>query len=279
MGGSMGANKNETSQSGSMNQDVWNKDAMNQLYGDARNFFNSQGNLYGQAQQADPYMHQAAQGGMSGYNDQLGGGAFGNTDDVRSKLLSSMGQPSQTGQMYNSIVGGAGNTYIDPMVDAMKQGAMENNAMMQSGNGQSAASMGQGGSSRHAMQNAMTNRSTNQDMMNQETAMRGGAYDKDLGMKMGIANMADSNRQQEQDRMMGMLQGANQSQQFGMGQGQNTQNMGMGTMAPWMQAQGNQQNAFNNYANTIGGPAVLTNGTMSGGSESKGHGTQGGFWG
>ena len=163
-------------------------------------------------------------GAIGGYNSQMGGGSFGDTTDIRNKLMGSMGQPSQMGQMYNSIVGGEGNTYIDPMVDAMKRSSMENLDRMNSGTAMDAAAMGQGGSSRHAMQNAMQSRDMNSDMLDREMNMRGGAYDTDLNMKMDIASMADSNRQQEQDRMFNMMSGSDANQQAGMSFGQGMQN-------------------------------------------------------
>jgi len=275
MGGSIGGNKSDSSANTSQN--VWapQGNALSNLYSQADNLWGSQqgGQLNSIAENLSPYNQDIMSGAQSGFEDQLSGGSFGDTSDVRNKLLGSMGMPSQMGQMYNSIVGGEGNTYIDPMVDAMKAGALENNKMLQSGTAMDAAAMGQGGSSRHAMQNAMTNRMTNQDMMNQETAMRGGAYDKDLSMKMDIASMADDNRQQEQDRMFDMMSGSDRNQQAGMNFGQVMQNLGMGSMAPWMQAQNQGWSNMNNYANTIGGPTVLGSGSQSG--SAKGAGTSG----
>jgi hypothetical protein len=272
MGGAVGKNKSKSG--GNMSQDVWGgqSGALQNLYNNASQLFNSQqGNqLYDIANNLGAYNQDIMQGAQGGFDQQLGGGSFGDTSDVRSKLMDSMGQPSQMGQMYESIVGGSGNTYIDPMVNAMKQGAMENNAMLQSGTGLDAAAMGQGGSSRHAMQNAMTNRTTNQDMLNQETMMRGGAYDKDLSMKMDIAGMADSNRQMEQDRMMQMMGGADRNRQMGMNYGGMMQNLGMGSMAPWMQAQNQGWSNMGNYANTIGGPTVLSSGSQSGSGKGAG---------
>jgi hypothetical protein len=169
---------------------------------------------------------------------------------------------SQTGNMYNSIVGGEGNTYIDPMVDAMKRSGFENLDRMQSQSGMQAAAMGQGGSSRHAMQNAMLNRSAGNDMLDREMNMRSGAYDTDLNMKLDIARMADSNTQMNQDRMFNMLQGADSNVQSGMGFGGQMQNLGMGTMAPGMQQQNQQWGNMGNYANTIGAPTVLGSGSQ-----------------
>ncbi len=272
MGGSVGKNKSDSSSD--MSQNIWGgqSGALRDLYKHAENLFDSNGlqALENSANNLTGFNQGIMDTANTGFQNQMGGGSFGDTSDVREKLMSSMGQPSQMGQMYNSIVGGEGNTYADPMVNAMKQGAMENNAMLQSGTAMDAAAMGQGGSSRHAMQNAMTNRMTNQDMMNQETAIRGGAYDKDLAMKMDIASMADSNRQSEQDRMMSMMTGSDANQRAGMGYGSNMQNLGMGSMAPHMQVNNQQWGNLNNYANALGGPTVLTSGGQNGSSKGGG---------
>lgn len=273
-GGSKGGSRSKSGSQGQFSQDVWGPQggALDNMYGNAEG-------LWGNTQQSQDALGQMAGGiadanqgvansAFGGMNDQMGGGAYGDTDAIREQLLGSMGQRSNMGSMYESIVGGAGNTYIDPMVAAMKQGAMQDNALMQSGNSMSAFDAGQGGSSRHAMQNAMTNDFTQQNMMNQEADMRGGAYDTDLNMKMDIARMADGNRQQEQDRMMGLLGGANQSQQFGMGFGQNAQNLNMGQMSPEMNVQNQGWQGMDSYANSIGAPTVLGSGDQSGRSSS-----------
>jgi hypothetical protein len=177
--------------------------------------------------------------------------------------------------MYQDIVGGEGNTYIDPMVDAMKQGGMENLNQMQAGTGLDAAAMGQGGSSRHAMQNAMLGKSANQDMMNKEAMMRGGAYDKDLNWKMEIAKQADQGIQNTQNNLMDMMSGADRSQQAGMQFGQGMQNLGMGSFAPWQQAQMAPWDPMNSYANIVGRPTVLSSSQGQQSGSSKGGGISG----
>lgn len=274
MGASAG--KNKSNQSSEMSQDVWGgqSDALQGLYGNAENLFgqNSQygGQLNDIAQNLMPMFQQINQGAMGGMQGQLGGGAYGDAGQIRDKLFSSMGQPSATGQMYQDIVGGPGNTYIDPMVDAMRQSGNQQLDRMQSGTGLDAAAMGQGGSNRHAMQNAMQGAQVAQDMSQQEANMRGTNYATDMDWKMKIANQADQSGQMEQDRLMNMLGGANQSQQMGMGFGGQMQNLGMGMQNPWMNAQNQGWNAMNQYANTIGAPTVLSQGGSRGSSKGGG---------
>ena len=282
MGGSAG--KNKSSNNNEFSSDVWGPqgDALKDLYGQASELYGGSDGFMKQIQNAAGNSSQFGQSllgnMMGGQNNMLGGGSFGDTSDIREQLLGNMNNgQSQMGKMYNSIIGGEGNSYIDPMVDAMKSGAMENNAMMQSGNAMDATSMGQGGSSRHAMQNAMTNKATNQQMLDQETAMRGGAYDKDLAMKMGIAGQADQNNQMNNDRLMQMLTGADNNVNAGMGYGNSMSGINQGQMNPWMQAQQSQWNPMNNWASILGGPTTLNSGSGSG--SSKGSSLQGGLFG
>jgi len=281
MGGSVSGNKSKSSSSGSSKQEVWGPqgDALQDLYGQAQGLFDQMGqytgNLNSQAGQLAPYMQNIMGGAMGGYQDQLGGGSIGDTSDIRNMLMDSMRSQaggSQMGKMYESILGGQGNTYIDPMVDAMKQSGMENLSRMQSGTGLDASAMGQGGSNRHAMQNAMQSRAMNSDMQNRESMMRGAAYDKDLQLKMDIAKQADAGIANTQQNLMGMLGGADRNQQAGMGYGQSMQNLGMGSMAPWMQAMQAPWSNMNQYANVIGRPTVLGSSQQSGSGSSKGGG-------
>jgi hypothetical protein len=222
----------------------------------------------GQMEGAQPYMTGAADFGrdQSGYMGQ--GGSFGDTSGMRDSLYGSlqesMNNPSQTGRMYEDIVGGSGNTYIDPMVQAMKGGMMENRDRMQSGTGLDAAQMGQGGSSRHAMQNAMTDRGISTDMARMEDTMRGNAYDTDLNWKMDIAKQADLGRGQAQDRAMGVLGGGDSNRQYGMGYQPTQQNLGMGTMAPWMQASMQPWQQMGQYQQGMQDPTVMTSARNSG---------------
>jgi len=275
MGGSVGGNKSDSD--AGFKQGVWGPqgESLGGLYDQARQLFGSQnfGQLRDTAGELDPYNRQLREQGLESQKQMMGGGAYGDPAQIRSQLMAQMGQQaggSNMGKMYESIVGGQGNTYIDPMVDAMRRSGGEALATQQAGAGVDAASMGQGGSSRHAMQNAMLGRSAEQDMMDREMAMRGGAYDKDLSMKMGIARQADAGAQQTQRNLMDMLGGSQRSMEAGMGAGQGLQNLGLGAMAPWMQANQAPWDAMSQYANVLGRPTVLGSGQQSGSSKGAG---------
>jgi hypothetical protein len=108
-------------------------------------------------------------------------------------------------------------------------------------------------------------------MMQQEVNMRGGAYDKDLAMKMDIARLADSNVGASQDRMLQMLQGASGNVGTGMGYGSQLQNLGMGMFAPVQQAGNAGWDQLDRYSSIIGAPQVL--GSSKGNSEAKSTGS------
>ena len=213
----------------------------------------------------------------SAIRDLSSGGVYGDTADVRQKLLDSMGGRSNMGSMYESIVGGSGNTYVDPLIDQMRKSSAQNVQTLQGGNALDAAAMGQSGSSRQAMQDAMFANQANKDLLSQEALMRTDAYEKDLAMKMSIAQQADTNRGAEQDRLLSMLQGAQSSKENVSSNNDLLQTLLSSGLSPWLQAQQGQWNPINNAANAIGSPTII--GSGAGNSKSKGFGTSGGLWG
>lgn len=262
--------------SSSMNQDVFGPEQFNTFYSNMNDMWSKMqpfamgGMNY--VPGMDETMREAVGRGGEGSEYMLGGGSFGDTTDVRNKLMGMMGGRSNMGSMYESIVGGPGNTYIDPMVKAMRTSGNEALDTRLGQEGLGAASMGQTGGSRHAMQNAMLERKGLQDMNLLEQNMRAGAYDKDLEMKMGIAEMADQNRQLEQDRLMGMMTGADQNVGGGMDYQKTMQDLGMGEMAPYMQAMMMPFMMMQMYSQSMGDPTVLTEAESESSSKSGGGG-------
>lgn len=271
LGRSRARSKSETEAS----QNVWQPqgDALTGMYNQLPGVMNQTSAMAGEVANLAPEVSGLLSGYASQANDaygnQLAGGSVGDTGDIRGLLAQSFARQqggSNTGDMYKSIVGGEGNTYIDPMVNAMKRSGMENLGMMKSRNGLDATAMGQSGSSRHAMENAMATRGMNSDMLDREMMMRGGAYDTDLNMKMDIAKMADTNQLQTQRNMMETLGMSDQNRQAGMGYGTTMQNLGMGMMAPWMQAMNAPWMNMQNYAGVLGDPTVLGKSSSKSGS-------------
>lgn len=276
MGGSAGKSKGSSNNSFSTN--VWGPqgDALQNLYQLAFDQY-GKGNDYmpqitGQASNID----NAVNGILDANKGLQSGGAYGDTAEIRQQLLDSMGGRSNTGIMYESIVGGSGNTYVDPLIESLRADSAQNVATLQGGNAMDAAAMGQSGSSRQAMQDAMFANQANKDLLNKESELRYGAYDKDLAMKMGIAQQADYNHQAEQDRLLAMLQGGQSSMEKGTSPDLLRTLLNYG-MNPWLQAQQAVWNPMNNLSNIIGN-AIIT-GSGSGSSKSKGGGISGSLFG
>lgn len=280
MGGSTGKSKSSSSNQYSQSIPQEQLSALNSLWQSAlgqtggNNYLNE---IYGSAGQTSGDLSNILNS-MSGITSQLqGGGAFGNSEDIRNKLYGMMGQDSQMGNMYESIVGGKGNTYVDPLIDSLRSDSAQNLQTMRNQNALDATSMGQSGSSRQAMEDAMLGAQANRDLTTQENALRQGAYDKDLQMKMGIAQMADSNRQSEQDRLYNMLSGNQSSLESAAGMGSLLSQIASGQMSPWLQAQQAGWNPLNNASNILGNAIILGQGSGSG--KSKGFGASGGLFG
>lgn len=284
MGGGVGfgGSKSKNSANQSSTQNVWGPqgDALTDLYNSARGTFDSGqrynnqiGNMAGQIA---PYMQDAANMYQGGIQNLLGGGSYGDASEIRNQLMSSIQGVneggSQMGKMYQSITGGPGNEYIDPMVAAMKRSADENLKGMQSGNALNAAAMGQGGSSKHGVLDYNAAKDMSNEVLDREMALRGGAYDKDMQMKMDIARQADQGIQGGQDRLLSMLQGTDANVQAGAAGAPMMQNLGMGQMAPLFQAMNAPWMQQQQYSDIIGGPTVLTDsqGQSSGSSKSMG---------
>lgn len=276
MGGSAGKSKGSSGNSFSTN--VWGPqgDALQNLYQLAFDQYGKGNDYMSQITGQASNIGNAVNGILDANKGLQSGGAYGDTAEIRQKLLGSMGGRSNVGSMYESIVGGSGNTYVDPLIERLRADSAQNVSTLQGSNAMDAAAMGQSGSSRQAMQDAMFSNQANKDLLNKEAELRHGAYDTDLGLKMGIAQQADSNRGAEQDRMLAMLQGGQSSMEKGTGSDLLSTLLNSG-MNPWLQAQQAGWNPMNNLSNTIGN-AIMT-GSGSGSSKSKGFGTSGGIFG
>jgi hypothetical protein len=280
MGGSLGGSKSGSNNS--FSTDVWGTQgsALGSLYdsvfkqlGQNQNM----GNIGGQADSITGSANDLINSSI-GVNDKLAnGGAYGDMGQIRDQLLNSMGQRSNMGSMYESIVGGSGNTYVDPLIEQLRSDSQHNVNALQGGNALDAAAMGQSGSSRQAMQDAMFANQANKDLMTTEAGLRAGAYDTDLQNKMGIAQMADSNRQSEQDRLLSMLSGGQQSLNSAKDNSSLLDTILNSGNNPYLQQQQAGWNPLNNASNIIGN-AIMT-GSGGGSSKSKGFGSSGGMFG
>lgn len=280
MGGSIGGSKSGSSSSSSQNVMSQQIPFLQQLWGMSTDNVgqNDYINQIGNSAQNSQDMLNSLFGSQSNLQNQLAsGGAYGDSQKYIDQLMNSMGQRSNMGTMYESIVGGSGNSYVDPLIQQMQQDSATNLATLQNANSLDATAAGQSGSSRQAMQNAMLGSQINNQLATNEAQLRQQNYDNDLAMKMGIAQQADSNRQSEQDRLLSMIQGSQDSMNNATNMGSLLQSLATGGMDNWLKAQQASWNPLNNLANIIGNPIIL--GKSSGSSNSKGFGTSGSIWG
>ena len=235
------------------------------------NLYNQAGNLYGNqgfdqylqlAQQLQPWMFQQAQALQPALNQQAAGGI--RNPQLEQQLMQNMQAPSEMGKMYANILGGPGNTYTDPLINSLRND-MQYTADRQIGtqNDLRAATLGQSGSARHGVQNALTNRYANQDFQNKANQIRQQGYNTDLALKMDIASKADANRLKAAEQAQGYLNQQNQNQQNAFGYGSVLQNLGMGAFAPQMMAQQQPWNFLSQYASILGDPTVLDRASSS----------------
>lgn len=247
-------------------QDVFAGQSFEDFYNNMNAMFgNTMGNsrtMMSGAQGLNPFFQNLMGMGTTSVGSLLDGGAAGgNQDQIMRQLMDSLrttAGPSNTGKMYESIVGGEGNTYIDPMVDAMKRSSMENLDMLTNRVGLDAVAAGQSGSSRHAMTDAMLARTANNDMLDREMNMRGGAYDTDLRMKLDIAKMADQGVAGTQDRLMSLLGSTDSNRMAGIQGLSGLGQLGMSSMNPMMMAMMAPYYAMQMQGNAMGDPTVTS---------------------
>lgn len=267
----------KSSDSWSMGQDIWEgqKQPLKDLYASAKE-------LYGEFDPATfnsaiDYSRSFNQGlsdkAMPAWQNQLAGGynsaaAAAAEQPLIDSLRSSLSSPSNTGQMYQSIVGGAGNSYIDPMVAAMRRGTIDSLNQQLPQESANAISAGQMGSSRHGIAEGLARSEANKYMVDTESAMRANAYDTDLNWKMKIAQLADQNIGATQDRAIGLLNSRDAAAQGALQQGQQMTDFGSGKYNAEMMKASVPWDMMMNYASVLGDPTVLTSG--SGWSKSKG---------
>lgn len=267
------------------NDRVWapQEAASGQMFRDANTLWGNQGGsgffgLGSDADWAEDYNRSIADSARGGQANLLGGGSYGDNSAILNRLFGSMDDQNtrgtNTGRMYESIVGGPGNTYIEPMVQAMRTASQENLDRNLGMGSLDAVGAGQSGSSRHAMADAMLRRGALQDLNMNEANLRGAAYDTDLNMRLDIARLADQNVNAQQDRLLGMLQGRDENIRSGVGFGSDMQNLGLGTMDPNQRRNLMPWQMMQLYSDSIGSPTVLNSSRSRGSGFGMGGGAQ-----
>jgi len=274
MGGSAGKSESDSSNNSSFDQSVWGPqgDALQGLYGQLSNLFNQgQQGMQGRVEGAADNMQGVMDQSNPAWQNQMQGGAFAGMD-----LQGDYNRALQGGGneqfMNESIMGGAGNDYVDAMKGQMQQDSDDILGRSLAMTDARAAGNQLGGSSRHGLVQADQIQNSNRNLMDAQTNLGYNTFDKDMDRKMDIARNADEFDMGRLNNISGMLGQQQGAMQGGLNYGQNMQNLGMGQfspyMAPWQMA--------GQYANNMGNPTVLGSGSGSGSSDSKGMGFGGG---
>ena len=254
----------------------WQSDALTKMYDAAASTFGNTGNSINQQMGgAQDYINRTNQSAMPEWQNQLNGGVYQGMDNANAlsnSLQQSLNSPTNTQSIYSQMMGGNGNNYADAMKAGYTADANRATDNMLANLDSRAAASGMSGGSRHGVGTSQGMYDINSNLQKNLARTGYDTFDKDLQQKLNIAQQADSGTLARQQMMSGML-GAQQGVQTGaLGQGQNMQNLGMGSFAPGMMPWQN----MSNYANSIGSPTVLSSGGSSGNSNAMGMGGGGG---
>ena len=269
MAWNLGGGSQKSSNSSSFNQNVMPQQipALTGLWGSAADLYGHQAGNFGNYQQMSsyltPWMFQQAQAAQPAYGQQLGGGI--QDPNLTRQFNQFMDNPSATQSIYADVLGGASQSYADPLVNQLRQDMqinMNRGPMRDMNTGFN--KLGRAGSDRNVLQRALTDAENNRNFGVLSAGIRNDSQAKDMAMRMKIAEQADANKLGGLQLGFDSLNQRNANQQGAFGLGSAVQNMGMGMFAPMMQGQGAMWNPMMNYGNIIGGPQVLSSGTSSG---------------
>jgi hypothetical protein len=263
------SNMGQGSQSGNYNsqgtfeQNVFNSDALKQLYSQASKLFGQQqGQMPALQKQASNYINQVNQSSLPAWQKQLGGGAYSNVDagQIYKQLTDSMNKPSNAQAINSMIMGGSGNNYADAMKAQYMKDASRAQGQMMANLDARAAGAGQSGGSRHGVAQGLGIQGINDSLQRNLAETGFNTFDKDLERKLGIAQQADQATLARQGMLQGMLGEKQNAMTGGIGSSGAQANLGMGTFAPGAM----NWNNLAQYQNAIGGPAILNKGQNTG---------------
>jgi len=263
-----GHSKSESESETGFKQGVWDQQgkALNNLYKQMGGLFSqTNAGMQGQTPGATNWMNQIRDQSNPAWQQQMGGGAYQGMDlqnDYRDALNTGGGNEQFINQ---SIMGGAGNDYVDAMRGNFMTDASDAQNQMMKGLDARAAASGMSGGSRHGTATAQGMKDINQNLQQNLNSLGYQSFDKDLDRKLGIAQRADTYDMNRLNNISGMMGQQQNAMQGGLNYGGQMQNLGMGSFAPYMMP----WQAANQYAGTIGSPTVLGSGSMTGSSDSK----------
>ncbi len=283
MGGSAGKSKNQSQNTGGVNygQDIWGgqQGALGDLYKNAGGLWDMTKGAAGEKIARGSGFESGVMNDQRGaMNDAISGGVYqdmGIGNQLMDSLNQSQNSPSNMQDINSMIMGGQGNNYADAMKSSYISDADRAQKLMLGNLDARASASGMSGGARQGVAQAQGMNDINRNLQQNLASTGYQAFDKDLDRKLNIAQQADQNNFGRQQLMSNMLGSQQQTQNAGMGYGQNLYNQSAGSqMMPWQQA--------GMYSNIIGRPTVLGSGSGygSGNSSAKGmslSGQGGGF--
>lgn len=207
---------------------------------------------------------------QSAFNNLNAGGAYKDAD-LNSTLNTIMGfqnTPSQSSGLYENIMGGKGNNYVDAMKNMFYKDAQRTRDLSEASLDARLSGTGMSGGARHGVAQALISRDIDKNLQDNMTKVGYDSFEKDLQNKLGIAQMADSNTLARQgmytNTANSALQGKNANMNAAAGMTPQMSQSVMSQFAPTMMPWKNLEN----YSSSIGNPTILTNSMQSGSSES-----------
>ena len=279
MGGHSSSSNGSSTTNSVFNQNIpqFQQDALTQLYNQAANTFGQTNQAtQNQVPGVSQYVNNVSSSVMPAYQQSLNGGVYGNQDfgkQLSDSLSSTLNNPSNTQNVYSSIMGGNGNSSLDAMKQSLEQNAARSLALNQGTNAAQAEAAGMSGSSRQGVYDALNKQMSDQNLQGTEAQLGYNTFNTDLQNKLGIAQQADSNTLARQQMLSGLLGQQQGTINGAINNGSNIQNLGMGSFAPTMIPWQN----MSNYSNVIGSPNVLSNGSSATNSNSSCKGGGGGL--
>jgi hypothetical protein len=180
--------------------------------------------------------------------NQQGQGAY-------ESLMQQQGGPSNMGRIYEDIIGGPGNTFMDPMIDALGEDYQTQLNRQIPGMRADAAGAGALGGSRDKLMQGLRASESDRNFARDASMMRGQGYETDMDWKMQIARQADQGIQADRDRLFniwdqsGMRSGQAVDRQSGYGQDVSGSQQWAGAYSPNLMDQGlAPAQMWNNYS-------------------------------
>lgn len=269
----LGTQSSSSSSSGSSTQKIapYQRKALEDLMNQSKSTMASQtANVNAMIPQIQQQMGGVVNRQNQAFDNLNAGGAYSGADlnTILNKVEGFQNTPSQSTGLYESIMGGSGNDYVDAMKNMFYKDAQRTRDLSEASLDARMAGTGMAGGSRHGVAEALISRDIDKNLQDNMTKVGYESFDKDLQNKLNIAKMADEQTTARQGMFANLgsqaLQGKNANMNAAASMTPQMSQSVMSQFAPTMMPWNNLQN----YSAAIGNPTILTNAYQSGSSES-----------